>query len=51
MKFYYKGRRLLGLILLTLGIGILMVLILPFWGWLAIAGIGLMCVGWYYFRH
>ena len=50
MRWHYKGKRLLGLILICLGFGIILVIVLPFWGWLAIASIGLICIGWYYFR-
>lgn len=51
MRFFYKGKRLTGLILLCLGIGVLMAILLPVWGWLAIGGIGLICIGWYCFRN
>jgi hypothetical protein len=51
MGYFYRGRRLLGLVLLCLGIGILLVLILPFWGWLALGGAGLIIMGWFLFRR
>ncbi|MDI6619086.1 MAG: hypothetical protein QME45_10500 [Clostridiales bacterium] len=51
MKIHYRGKRLLGLILISLGVGIFLVIILPLWGWLAIASIGLICIGWFCFRR
>ncbi|KPU43969.1 hypothetical protein OXPF_21340 [Oxobacter pfennigii] len=50
MGLHYRGKKLFGLILLCLGLGMVLVLVLPFWALLAIAGVGLICVGWYYIR-
>lgn len=50
MFLRYKGKRLFGLILLCLGLGMILVLVLPFWALIAIAGVGLICVGGYYMR-
>lgn len=50
MGLYYRGKRLIGLILLCLGIGMILVLILPYWALLALAGVGLIGAGWYYLR-
>mgnify|MGYP001000648979 CR=1 len=50
MGLFFKGKRLLGIMLICLGTGILMVLILPFWGWLAIASICIICAGWFIMR-
>ncbi len=38
-------KKLLGVCLVGLGLGILLVLLLPLTGWLFIIGVGLACVG------
>jgi hypothetical protein len=42
---YYRGKRLVGLVLICSGSLILMLIILPFWAWLSLAAIGLIWGG------
>ena len=50
MGLHYRGKRLAGLILLCCGIIILLLVLLPFWCWIALAAIGLIWFGWVLFR-
>lgn len=40
-----------GLVIIATGIGILLVFILPPWGWMIACGIGLIMLGVYWFRR
>ena len=41
----HLSKKTLGVCLIGLGLGILMVLLLPITGWLFIIGLGVVCVG------
>ena len=41
----YLFKKALGIVLIGLGLGILLVLLLPYTGWLFLIGIALACVG------
>ena len=43
--FHHFLKKTLGVCLIGLGLGILLVLLLPLTGWLFIIGVGLACVG------
>ena len=49
-KCYKKNKKKvgwnLGLIILSLGVGIILAILIPFWGWILAAGAGLIIGGW-----
>ncbi|GAB5987986.1 hypothetical protein [Clostridium tetani] len=42
-----RGRKKLGMIVGSIGIGIIATFILPIWGWILAVGGGLIYAGWY----
>ncbi|MFD3156514.1 hypothetical protein ACFIJ5_06580 [Haloimpatiens sp. FM7330] len=48
-KFF--KRRKTGLIMTCIGIGILLAVIVPIWGWVAAVGLGFIYCGWYISKH
>lgn len=40
-------RNRLGLIAVSVGIGLVMAVIIPVWGWIIAVGGGLICIGWF----
>lgn len=46
-KGYHKSKRKFGLIIAAIGIGIVLTIVIPFWGWLIAVGGALIYYGWY----
>lgn len=42
-----KSKINLGFVVAALGIGIIATVIIPYWGWLLIVGVGLVGAGWW----
>lgn len=46
-----RNRRKLGLMIASIGIGVVITVIIPFWGWvIAVGGVLIYC-GWYLIGH
>ena len=41
-----KNRKKVGLIVLSLGVGVILAVLIPFWGWILAAGGALIIGGW-----
>lgn len=37
----------IGLIVSSIGVGILLAVLMPIWGWLILGGCAVICIGWY----
>lgn len=46
-----KDKKYLGLIVSAIGIGILLVFIIPIWGWIIACGVALIYCGWQIMGH
>jgi len=46
-KCIHKFIKKLGLIIAAVGLGIILTIIIPFWGWLIAIGAALIYYGWY----
>ena len=46
-----KKEKKAGLIVLTLGVGLILAVLVPFWGWILAAGGGLIIGGWYLIQN
>ncbi|MEY7999571.1 hypothetical protein AB8U03_05030 [Clostridium sp. Mt-5] len=46
-SFRRRTKRKIGLVALSIGVGFLMTVIIPIWGWIIAAGAGLIYCGWY----
>ena len=46
-----KKEKKAGLIVLTLGVGLILAVLVPFWGWILAAGSGLIIGGWYLIQN
>jgi hypothetical protein len=42
-----RTKKKIGLIALSIGVGFLMTVIIPIWGWIIAGGLGLIYCGWY----
>jgi uncharacterized membrane protein len=45
--FRRRTKRKIGLVALSIGVGFLLTVIIPIWGWIIAAGAGLIYCGWY----
>ena len=51
-KKYHKVKKInFGIVVASIGIGVLVTVIIPIWGWLIFVGAGLIAVGWYIIQH
>lgn len=41
----------LGVIIVSVGVGLVMAVIIPIWGWIVAVGAGLICIGWFIMNH
>lgn len=48
---YKKNKKKVGLVVLSLGIGLILAVLIPFWGWILAAGGGLIIGGWYLIQN
>lgn len=46
-KCWHKTKKKAGLIIGSIGIGIVLTFLVPIWGWILAAGAGLIYLGWY----
>ncbi|MEY8762165.1 MULTISPECIES: hypothetical protein [Clostridium] len=46
-----RTKKKIGLVALSIGVGFLMTVIIPIWGWIIAAGAGLIYCGWYLIEH
>ena len=46
-KDYHKFKKKIGLIIAAVGIGIVITIVIPFWGWLIAIGAALIYYGWF----
>ncbi|WP_190285251.1 hypothetical protein [Clostridium sp. JN-1] len=46
-----KIKENLGFIVMAVGIGIMLTIILPIWGWIIVVGTALIYVGWYLIKN
>lgn len=47
----YKWRGNIGWIIGSIGLGIVLTFLVPFWGWIMAVGCGLIFIGWYLIGH
>ena len=46
-----RNKKKAGLVVLSLGIGLILAVLVPFWGWILAAGGGLIIGGWYLIQN
>ena len=46
-----RNKKKVGLIVLSVGIGLISAVLVPFWGWILAAGGGLIIGGWYLIQN
>ncbi len=46
MKFNRRWKKKLGIAVSAIGLGLLLAVFMPFWGWIILAGAVLIYVGW-----
>jgi len=52
MSRHQKGnKKKVGLAALSLGVGLILAVLVPFWGWILAAGAGLIIGGWYLIQN
>lgn len=51
LKKFFHSKRYLGVIIISVGIGIIAAVIIPVWGLLIAVGCGLIYVGWCFIKH
>lgn len=51
VKLCKRTRKKLGLIITCVGIGVVLTVIVPIWGWIAAAGIAIIYLGWQVMDH
>lgn len=44
--FCRKTRKRIGAIIVAVGLGILLAMLVPFWGWIVAMGCGIIVLGW-----
>ncbi|MDP4144695.1 MAG: hypothetical protein Q8936_09505 [Bacillota bacterium] len=49
--FKFCKKRKMGFIIASVGVGIIITLIIPLWGWIIAVGAGLIYCGWYLIGH
>lgn len=42
-----RATRRLGVIVSSIGVGIVLAVLIPFWGWMIAVGGAIICVGWF----
>jgi hypothetical protein len=50
-KYLKKTKKKAGLIDLCIGVGLILAVLVPFWGWILAAGAGLIICGWYLIQN
>lgn len=50
-KIWYKGKKSMGIIITSIGIGIILTVVVPIWGWVVAAGLALIYCGWQVMDH
>lgn len=50
-NYLEKNKNMLGVIVASVGAGLLIAMIIPIWGWIIAVGGALIYVGWYLIEH
>lgn len=48
---FHNIKKSFGLIVASIGVGVILAVIVPIWGWIIAAGIALIYCGWYIMEH
>ena len=50
-NIFHDGKKNVGLIVASIGLGLILAVVVPIWGWVVAAGIGLIYCGWQVMGH
>ena len=48
---FHNIKKSFGLIVASIGVGVVLTVVVPIWGWVVAAGIALIYCGWYIMEH